>query len=213
VTDADTIAASLAPTAALLAERIRSELTTRRPLVVALDGRSGSGKSTLASTVRDRLAPSIDVVVIDGDGFYAGGSAATWDRRDAAEKADGVIDWRRQRRVLGSLRTDGVAQWQTFDWDAEDWDADDVPLAPEPERATLVDVAILDGAYSARPELADLVDLRVLLDVPDDVRLAQLIGREGDEYQADWSARWGEAELHYFGTVMPPAAFDLVIRP
>ena len=36
------------------------------------------------------------------------------------------------------------------------------------------DVVIVDGVYSARPELADLVDVRVLLEVPADVRSRRL---------------------------------------
>ena len=70
---------------------------------------------------------------------------------------------------------------------------------------------ILDGAYSARPELADLFDLRVLLDAPADLRRAQLLEREGEDYREEWNARWDEAEQWYFGEVMPPESFDLVI--
>jgi para-aminobenzoate synthetase len=72
-------------------------------------------------------------------------------------------------------------------------------------------VVLLDGAYSARPELADLFSLRVLLDADREVRRARLLQREGDTYRAEWEARWGDAEDHYFGAVMPHAAFDLVL--
>ena len=205
--------AAIAASARSLAKRIIAELARRRPLFVALDGRSGSGKSTLAAAVAAMLEPDTSVVVIDGDDFYAGGSAATWDRRDARQKAEGVIDWRRQRQVLTDLRDHGAATWSAFDWDADDWDADVVPLLAEPVVCQVADVVILEGAYSCRPELAHLVDLRVLLAPPPEVTRAQLLAREGEHYQADWSSRWGEAEAHYFATVMPPEAFDLVIRP
>ena len=72
-------------------------------------------------------------------------------------------------------------------------------------------VVILEGAYSARPELSDLFALRVLLDVPRDVRRARLLQREGERYRAEWEARWGEAEDLYFEVLMPPGAFDLVL--
>jgi uridine kinase len=70
---------------------------------------------------------------------------------------------------------------------------------------------ILEGAYSARPELADLLQLRVLLDTPDAVRDARLRAREGDDYVDGWMARWADAEAHCFGHVMPRSAFDLVL--
>ncbi|HSP28368.1 MAG TPA: hypothetical protein VLN74_07450 [Ilumatobacteraceae bacterium] len=68
---------------------------------------------------------------------------------------------------------------------------------------------MLEGAYSCRPELHDLLDLRVLLDIPHDIRRRQLLGREGDSFRADWEARWSAAEDHYFSVVMPPDLFDL----
>ncbi len=43
------------------------------------------------------------------------------------------------------------------------------------------------------------------------LRRAQLIEREGEDYREEWNARWDEAEQWYFGKVMPPESFDLVI--
>lgn len=51
----------------------------------------------------------------------------------------------------------------------------------------------------------------MLLDTPTHVRLRRLLDREGEEYRADWLGRWSAAEDHYFGTVMPPSRFDLVL--
>jgi uridine kinase len=149
--------------------------------------------------------------VIDGDDFYAGGSAERWDQRSPAEKADQVIDWHRQRRVLDDLRLRGNASWYPFDWDAPDWNSDRVPLRSTPKSMTSADIVILEGAYSARPELHDVLDLRILLDTPSEQRRRQLLEREGDHYRNDWAARWSVAEDHYFGMVMPPERFDHVL--
>lgn len=198
---------------ALLAGEVRSRAA---PYTVAIDGRSGAGKSTLAAAVAAALGPSPDsgpaVAVIEGDQFYAGGSAATWDRRPVAERAAAVIDWRRQRAVLDDLRQRGRARWHPFDWEADDWDSDEAPLRAEPVDTEARPVVILEGAYSARPELHDLLDLRVLLLAPPAVRAARLRQRDGDAYHADWAARWTAAEDHYFGAIMPPGRFDLVLR-
>jgi uridine kinase len=185
------------------------------PVIVGIDGRSGSGKSTLASALAAKLTADGDgpVTVIEGDDFYAGASAETWDRRTAADKADRVIDWRRQRTVLEQLRSTGVARWRRFDWDAADWDADVAPFEAEPVVAHATGVVLLEGAYSCRPELHDLLDLRVLLDVPHDVRRRQLLQREGDAHEAEWDARWSAAEDHYFSAVMPPERFDVRLGP
>lgn len=188
-----------------LVEVVRERSVSRaldQPLVVAIDGRSGAGKSTLAAAT----AKAVGASVIDGDDFYAGGSAAEWDRRTAAEKAAGCIDWRRQRTVLEAVRRGEPPSWRSYDWDAFDGRLDD-----EVQHRLPSSIVILEGAYSARPELADLVDLRVLLDTPTETRRAQLLAREGDDYRDDWEARWSEAEDHYFGSVVPLSGFDLVL--
>ncbi len=195
---------------------LRARMTGRTsPLFVGIDGRSGVGKSTLAAAIATGLADADGggalVTVIDGDQFYAGGSAESWDRYTAAERADQVIDWRRQRRVLEQLRKQGVAEWCPFDWEADEWDRDTVPLASEPIIARAGSVVVLEGAYSCRPELHDLLDLRVLVAIPREVRRRQLLEREGDAYRSDWEARWSAAEDWYFETVMPPERFDLVL--
>lgn len=198
-----------------LIDRLRRVVASGSPVFVAIDGRSGAGKSSLSGVVADALnvPGSVDslVTVIEGDQFYAGGSARAWDSRCVVERAARVIDWRRQHRLLSQLRWQGAASWRPFDWDAEDWDSDDVPLRAEPIRSVIAPVVLLEGAYSARPELHDLLDLRVLLEVPTAVRRRQLLAREGEEYRSDWEARWSAAEDHYFASVMPPDRFDLVL--
>lgn len=188
----------------LLTERIGDLLPHPSPVRVALDGRSGVGKSTLAATVAERLA---SCAVVEGDDFYAGGAEADWDARSPEEKAAQVMDWRRQRPVLEALGAGLPASWHAYDWDAFDgrWQVAATTCRAAP-------VVILEGAYSARPELADLFDLRVLLTTDDDTRQARLRHREGDGHHDAWSRRWAEAEVHYFSRVMPPEAFDLVLH-
>src|SRR5690606_32364126 len=120
-------------------------------------------KSTLATHVGRLLGEQhqLDTTVIEGDDFYAGGSAAAWDARTAEEKATSVIDWARQREVLSDLRRHGSATWFAFDWDAPSWDGDDPPMVVDAIWVGITPVVILEGAYSCRPELADLLDLRV----------------------------------------------------
>ena len=198
-----------------LVARVRDLLGRDEPLIVGIDGGSGSGKSTLAAAVAERLLGGTDpvaTIVIDGDDFYRGGSAAQWDRRTAAQNADVVIDWRRQREVLQALRRDGTAQWAPFDWDAGTWESEEPPHVPTPVLVRAVPVVVLEGVYSCRPELHDLLDLRVLVEVPRPVQEQRALEREGDDHRPDWELRWRRAEDHYFGATMTPERFDMVLR-
>jgi uridine kinase len=171
--------------------------------LVAIDGHSAAGKSTLAAQV----ARQTSAAVIDGDDFYAGGTAAQWDAMSPAEKASHCIDWRRQRPVLEALTRGETASWHPYDWDANDG-----RLMTEPTVCSPAEVVILEGVYSARPELADLFHLRVLYDAPAYLRHRRWMAREGEDYPDEWARRWSEAEDWYFTRVMPPERYDLILN-
>ncbi|WP_179907672.1 uridine kinase family protein [Rhabdonatronobacter sediminivivens] len=170
-----------------------------RPFILALDGRSGAGKSTLAAA----FATEIEAAVIEGDDFYAGGIDLRSDRPEA--RIDACIDWTRQRQVLRGLHAGQAVEWRAFDWDAFDG-----RLCHPPKRLSPAPYVILEGVYAARPELADLLDLRVLVEVAPGIRTARLLDREGAI--GGWERQWHEAEEHYFRDVMPPECFDLIYR-
>ena len=169
-----------------------------RPFIVGIDGRSGTGKSTLAA----ELAPKLDATVIEGDDFYAGGTEVRSD--DAASRAAACIDWTKQRCVLQTLASGRTAMWRAFDWDAFDG-----RLCVEPTGRESRPIIFLEGVYACRPELSDLLDLRVLLTVPDAVRRTRLLRREGTI--RPWERQWHEAEVHYFTSVMPTNGFDVIL--
>jgi para-aminobenzoate synthetase len=175
-----------------------SRKNSNGPFVIAVDGRSGTGKSTLAEALRSRLAATI----IDGDAFYAGGTVIR--NENAARLVELCIDWRRQKDVLQTLRSGRPARFQAFDWDAFDGSlvADPVVVEPMPW-------IILEGVYSARPELSELLDVRILLRTSDDVRTARLLEREWTI--GPWERQWHHAEAHYFEHMVPESGFDLVI--
>jgi uridine kinase len=169
-----------------------------RPCVVAIDGRSGAGKSTLVA----KLDRALDACVLDSDGFFAGGVVV---RSDApCDRVRDCIDWRRQRPVLEALRAWGTASYHAFDWEAFDGRLENQPthLAPR-------SIVLFEGVYTARPQLSDLVDLRVLLQVDQATRTARLLTREGKI--GAWERQWHEAEDRYFAEVAPPALFDVIL--
>jgi hypothetical protein len=93
-----------------------------------------------------------------------------------------------------------------------DWEAFDGSLQTELTVVELTSsqVVIVEGVYSARPELTDLLDLRLLLRVPDDVRMARLLGREPN--LTAWELQWHEAEEWYFENAAPAAGFDIIVE-
>jgi uridine kinase len=178
-------------------------------LLVALDGGSGAGKSALAAL----LAQELDATCIPLDDFFAAQiPEAKWDAMSAPERARDVFDWHRVReQALEPLLAGQPACWHPFDFAAGQRPDGTYGKRAEPEKREPAPILLLDGAYSAGPQLADLVDLSVLVDVPISVRHARLAAREDPTFLAAWHARWDGVEAYYFTGVRPRSCFDLVV--
>lgn len=120
------------------------------------------------------------------------------------ELAQICIDWRAQRVVLESLHQSESAQFFPYDWDAFDGSK-----RSEPTHIDVRKVVVFEGVYSARPELRDLVDLCVLIEISENERHQRLLKREGQI--GEWEKQWHRAEDWYFTTAAPRSAFDIVL--
>ncbi|MEZ4610499.1 MAG: hypothetical protein R2838_09700 [Caldilineaceae bacterium] len=162
---------------------------------MALDGASGAGKSTLAPLLTAELAAAL---IPTDDFFSAHIPDADWDRFTIPERYAQVLDWARIRMdILAPLRAGRPARWHAFDF-ASGLRADGTyGMEAAVQARQPADVIVLEGAYSAAPYLADLLDLRVLLDLPRAQRHARLRAREDPEFLRAWHARWDEVEAYY----------------
>ena len=176
------------------------------PLLIAVDGRSGAGKSTLAQA----LAGKTGCAIVAGDDFYAGGTDEKWQNLSPQSRADQVVDWTRLRKeVLEPLLAGKCASWHPLAFDPgigwTGWKDELVTVRP-------AKVIILDGAYSARPELADIIDVSVLVETADGPRRKRLVAREGKPFMQRWHQLWDPAEDHYFSKIRPKDSFDIVLQ-
>ena len=185
-------------TCVIAASLIKRSARHGTPTLVAVDGRSGVGKSTFAAAL---AAAGSTVCIIEGDAFYAGGLRV---RTDTAEqRADACIDRPKLRAVLENLKEGRSAAFRPFDW--ESFDGSMSPLAITLEPAEIV---VVEGVYSAHPDLADLLTVKILLTASDAVRHQRLVQREGAI--GPWERQWHEAEDWYFANVVKPSHFDLI---
>src|SRR5262249_4534997 len=142
------------------------------PILVAVDGASGAGKSSLAAAVAALVGGGGG----GGGGFFAGAAPERgWEGRCPEERAREGGDWRRMRRdALEPLLAGRAARWRPFDFGAGPRADGTYALGNQVEERKPAPVIILEGAYSSRPELADLIAISVLVEAPADVREARL---------------------------------------
>ena len=120
-----------------------------------------------------------------------------------ATVVDLVIDWRRLRaEALEPLVRGHSARFARYDWDAHDGRLSATTSVPA------TDLVVVEGVYSARPELADLVNLTVYVDVAPEVRRRRLQARNYAD-DPEWVELWERGEEHYFTEVRPPERFAL----
>jgi len=190
---------------------IRRLLSSRPgPIVGALDGGSGAGKSTLARLIQDR----VETALIPIDDFFAADIPdSRWDEFSVEERLRYVFDWRRLREsVIEPLLAGERAKWYAFDFESGLRSDGTYGMLADPTEREPADVIILEGAYSACPELADLVDLAILVDVPVEARHARQKAREDAAFLEGWHRRWDPVESYYFTQVRPKSSFDIVVK-
>ncbi len=181
----------------------------RVPLVVALDGPSGAGKSYLAQPLAARLGAT---VVPTDDFFAAAIASAQWDAWSPEQRATHVVDWSRVRtQALLPLLAGHHARWHPFDFASGPQADGSYAMSHEWSERAPAPVILLEGAYSCRPELRDMIDIAILVDAPRAVRHARLRDREAPEFLRAWQARWDDVEAYYFASVAAHSRFDLVV--
>jgi uridine kinase len=167
-------------------------------LVVAIDGHGTAGKSTIAR----RIADATGAALVHTDDFFQGRPAPAAGQPPARWPMRQYYDWRRIRaHALEPLRARRQAAFRRFDWSGDAGLNGVVTVAP-------ADLILLEGVFSAAPELSDLVDRSVFVNTPEQERLHRLRAQVTPE---DWDADWLVAQQSYFRLTRPVSSFDLIV--
>jgi len=161
--------------------------------IVVIDGRAGSGKSTLAASLQNALFIEGESLprLIHMEDLYEGWTGL-------AQGAEYL-----QRIILMPLLGNKTASWQEYNWELnqrERWRefSGGTPL-------------IIEGCGSLNRYTASVSNINVWLDVPEEIRRARWLERDGhafDEYFDAWAAQ----ELDFIAREKSPewAGYGLV---
>ena len=179
------------------------------PLIIALDGKSGSGKSTIADALQDHL----DLAKLPLDDFFSATIPdREWDAFSIKERRSRVFEWDRFiHECLEPLRKGRTAKWRAFDFASGREPDGTYGLESKEKRLDPAPIVLVDGAYSSAPELAEYIDVTVLVKAPKDERLDRLRKRDGVEFSENWHRRWEAVEDYYFEAIRTENDFDFVI--
>ncbi|HUY27689.1 MAG TPA: hypothetical protein VMV27_09750 [Candidatus Binataceae bacterium] len=176
-----------------------AKLLRGRVIIAAIDGGGGAGKSTLAAGIRAALG---GVSIVRTDDFYRPLDGDDRAARDPEYAYRNYLEVERLRaEALAPLRAGTAARYQPREWTSAElrgW----TEIPPNP-------IIIVEGVYSTRPELRDLIELAIFVDTPRDIRLARMKARA--QIDTVWINRWMAAEDRYFEDLRPLDSADLAV--
>ena len=151
------------------------------PYLIGITGGSGSGKSTLADALKLRLGDE-QCTLLEEDHYYKArtdqaGGAETWSLEEVEANvnfdATTSKDMALMTSNIAALKRGETIRQPIYDFATHDRVAgESVTVRPTP-------VIIVEGIHVlSEPELADLFDLKIYVDTPDDLRLSRRILRD-----------------------------------
>jgi uridine kinase len=169
--------------------------------LIAIDGHSAAGKTSLAKEIEASFA---DVQIVHMDDFYRVMDNEERERLDAAGGYELYYDWQRLgREVLQPLSQEQQSYYHRYDWAKNELSEEKLTLQP-------FGVIIVEGCYSARPELRNYYHARVLVETPVQKRLERQ--RKRANASQAWLEKWDAAERYYLETLNAKAFADLIVQ-
>jgi uridine kinase len=143
----------------------------RQPLTIGVVGGSGSGKTTVARAIYDALG--LDAAFIDQDAYYQGLAHLTLEERKRVNfDHPDAFDTDLLIAHVGSLRAGRPIDKPTYDFAAHTRAAATIRVEPK-------EIVIVDGIMLfADARLRALFDIKIFVDVADDIRFIRRLERD-----------------------------------
>ncbi|MFK4806364.1 uridine kinase [Microbacterium sp. ZW CA_36] len=198
-----------------LRDRVRRRNAGGR-IIVAVDGLDGAGKTVFADGLAEVFAETGDAVFRAGiDGFHRPRSERYLRGRRSPEGFyRDSFDYATFRRVLIDPFRDGAQTAGTTGFQLAAFDVvRDAPVESQWVTAPLDAVLVVDGVFLHRPELRELWDWSVWLDVPFDVSYARMALRDGCDPDpgAPSNARYRQGQEIYLREARPREAASVIV--
>ncbi|MFF2488516.1 uridine kinase [Microbacterium sp. NPDC058062] len=198
-----------------LRDRVRRRYPAGR-VIVAIDGLDGAGKTVFADGLAEVFAETGDAVFRAGiDGFHRPRTERYLRGRRSPEGFyRDSYDYATFRRVLIDPFRDGAQTAGTTGFQLTAFDvARDAPVESQWVTAPLDAVLVVDGIFLNRPELQDLWDWSLWLDVPVDVAYARMALRDDSDPDPDApsNARYRQGQEIYLNEAHPRDAASVIV--
>lgn len=168
-------------------------------MIIGICGGTGSGKTTIARAILDSVGAK-EVVLIEQDSYYRNLADMPLDERHQANfDHPDAIDSDMLVNHIKRLKQGEPVEMPVYDMVTHTRRDETEPLKPKP-------VVLVEGILIfAEPRVLDLLDVRVFVDTPDDIRLMRRLKRDIIE-----RGRTVERTLEQYERTIRPMHFEFV---
>ena len=144
-------------------------------MIIGICGGTGSGKTTLARKVAERIGEK-NVILIEQDSYYQNLADMPLDeRRQANFDHPEAVDFDSIAEHLADLKSGKSVEMPIYDFKTHTRSAETRTVEPKP-------VVLVEGILIfSDPRVAELLDVKIYIDTPDDIRLVRRIRRDVQE--------------------------------
>lgn len=173
-----------------------TDMQPREPYMLSIDGRCAAGKTTLAA----KLSAYLSCAVVHIDDFYLPFALRTPERM---AKPGGNIDFERlKNEIILPLKSGSDAVYRPYACHEDRF----LPTVRLSAAANI----IIEGSYSCHPLLADMLDIKVFMDIAPEKQLSRIALRDPGHVEA-FRTMWIPREEFYFAECAVREACDAVL--
>ncbi len=173
------------------------KLSSKKDIVVSLDGRAAAGKTTAA----EALKRIFNAEVIHADDFFLPFEMRT-DKR--LREAGGNIHYERLKDEVTDNLSSPTITYGRFDC-SKGYIAEKMTIKKAP-------VTVIEGAYSSHPVLGNVYDLKVFFDIDSNTQKERILKRNGEEMLKRFTETWIPMENKYIDYFGIKDKSDIIIR-
>lgn len=178
--------------------RLEQAVMQKGHVLVAIDGKCGAGKSTLASRLQEKFQAN----VFHMDDFFLQPHQRTKERM---LETGGNVDYERFKiEVLDLLKRKENIYYQRFSCQKQQ--KEDAVMIPYHQ------INIIEGAYSMHPFFSSPYDLKIYLDIDEEIQLQRIMKRNGKAQYERFVNEWIPKENAYLDKYLIRERCNIVIK-
>ncbi len=175
--------------------KIDNLLLYKEIVLIGIDGKSGAGKSTLGMELQKIYNSNIFRM----DNFFLTPELRTEER---SREIGGNVDYVRfKEEIMNNLLIGNSFSYRVFDCGPMMF-TDKIEVEPKK-------VNIIEGCYSMHPTLANEYDLKIVLDIDEELQKERILKRNGPFMLTRFLKEWIPKENLYFEKMLITKKFDL----